>query len=99
MQALAIEGISTADEASIQDLRELADLIASERVPVIFYENITDRQATDALREAVQARGWDVRIADETLYSDSLGDAPPLDTYLGTFLHNVDAIVGALGEE
>lgn len=99
MQAFAIEGISTADEASIQDLRELADLIASERIPVIFYENITDRQATDALREAVQARGWDVRVAERTLYSDSLGDTPPLDTYLGTFLHNVDAIVEALGAE
>jgi manganese/zinc/iron transport system substrate-binding protein len=97
MQALAIEGISTADEASIQDLRELADFVAGARVPVIFYENITDRQATDALREAVRARGWDVRIAERTLYSDSLGDAPPLDTYLGTFLHNVDAIVEALG--
>ena len=99
MQALAIEGISTADEASIQDLRELADFVAGARVPVIFYENITDRQATDALREAVQARGWDVRIADQTLYSDSLGDAPPLDTYLGTFRHNVDAIAEALGVE
>jgi len=96
-EALAVEGISTADEASIQDLRELADFIAEQRVPVIFYENITDRQATDALREAVIARGWDVQIAEETLYSDSLGDAPPLDTYLGTFLHNVDVIVAALG--
>ena len=97
MEALAVEGISTADEASIQDLRELADFITEQRVPVIFYENITDRQATDALREAVIARGWDVQIAEETLYSDSLGDAPPLDTYLGTFLHNVDVIVAALG--
>ncbi len=97
--ALAIEGISTADEASIQDLRELADFIVANRVPVIFYENITDRQATNALREAVRARGWEVRIAERTLYSDSLGDAPPLDSYLGTFLHNVDTIADALGAE
>ena len=96
-EALAVEGISTADEASIQDLRELADFIVERSVPVIFYENITDRQATNALREAVQARGWDVLIADQVLYSDALGDAPPLDTYLGTFLHNVDTIVAALG--
>ena len=96
MEALAIEGISTADEASIRDLRALADFVAENRVPVIFYDNITDRQATDALREAVLARGWEVRIAERTLYSDSLGDAPPLDTYLGTFRHNVDVIVEAL---
>ncbi len=96
-EALAVEGISTADEASIQDLRELADFIVERSVPVIFYENITDRQATNALREAVHARGWDVLIADQVLYSDALGDAPPLDTYLGTFLHNVDTIVAALG--
>ncbi len=98
-EALAIEGISTADEASIQDLRDLADFIVANRVPVIFFENLTDRQATIALREAVLARGWDVRIAEQTLYSDSLGDAPPLDTYLGTFLHNVDTIAEALGAE
>ena len=96
LEALAIEGISTADEASIRDLRALADFVAENRVPVIFYDNITDRQATDALREAVLARGWEVRIAERTLYSDSLGDAPPLDTYLGTFRHNVDVIVEAL---
>ena len=52
-------------------------------------ECITGRQATDALREAVIARGWDVQTAEGTLNSDSLGEAPPLDTYLGTFLHNV----------
>jgi manganese/zinc/iron transport system substrate-binding protein len=98
-QALAIEGISTADEASIQDLRELADFIVANGVPVLFFENITDRQATIALREAVLARGWEVRIAEHTLYSDSLGDAPPLDSYLGTFLHNVDTIAEALQAE
>jgi manganese/zinc/iron transport system substrate-binding protein len=98
-QALAIEGISTEDEASLQDLRDLADYIVENNVIAIFYENITNPQATVALQEAVAAQGYSVAISEEELYSDSLGDAPPLDTYLGTFMHNVDAIADTLGGE
>ncbi len=96
-EALAIEGISTEDEASIQDLRELADYVADNQVIAIFFENITNPQATEALQEAVASRGWDVAIAEETLFSDSLGDSAPQDTYLGSFRHNVDTIAEALG--
>jgi manganese/zinc/iron transport system substrate-binding protein len=95
-RALAIEGISTEDEASLQDLRDLADYIVENNVLAIFFENITNPQATVALQEAVEARGGQVAIAEETLYSDSLGDAPPVDTYLGVFRHNVDAVADAL---
>ena len=96
-ESLAIEGISTEDEASLQDLRDLADFIVANNVIAIFYENITNPQATIALQEAVEARGAAVSISEEELFSDALGDAAPLDTYLGTFRHNVDAIVNALG--
>lgn len=97
-EALAIEGISTEDEASLQDLRDLADYIVENEVVAIFYENITNPQATIALQEAVAARGSSVQISEEELYSDALGDVAPLDTYLGTFRHNVDAIATSLGE-
>lgn len=96
-ESLAIEGISTEDEASLQDLRNLADYIVENEVVAIFYENITNPQATIALQEAVEARGSAVGISEEELYSDALGDAAPLDTYLGTFRHNVDAIAATLG--
>jgi len=97
--ALSIEGVSTADEASIQDMRELADYIAENKVLAIFFENITNPQGTTALQEAVAARGWEVEIAEKTLYSDSLGDNPPQDTYLGAFRHNVDSIADTLATE
>lgn len=96
-ESLAIEGVSTEDEASLQDLRDLADYIAANNVIAIFYENITNPQATIALQEAVEARGAAVDISEEELFSDALGDAAPLDTYLGTFRHNVDAIANTLG--
>ncbi|MCG8479931.1 MAG: zinc ABC transporter substrate-binding protein [Spirochaetales bacterium] len=96
-ESLAIEGISTEDEASLQDLRDLADYVVDNNVVAIFYENITNPQATIALQEAVEARGASVGISEEELFSDALGDAPPLDTYLGTFRHNVDAITNTLG--
>ncbi|BDU39707.1 metal ABC transporter solute-binding protein, Zn/Mn family [Vibrio nigripulchritudo] len=97
LKGLAIEGVSTEDEASLKDLRKLADYIADNKVPAIFYENITDPQATVALQEAVKSRGFTVKIADEELYSDALGDSKPVDTFLGSFRHNVDAIYKALG--
>lgn len=38
-----------------------------------------------------------MRISDKELYADSLGEKAPVDTYLGVFQNNVDAITTELG--
>lgn len=97
LTVLATDFVSTDAQLSPTELSELADLIADRRVPVIFRDNQANPQAITSLREAVRARGWDVRISDEELYADSLGADAGVDTYLGVFMHNATVVAEALG--
>ncbi|NOX38622.1 MAG: zinc ABC transporter solute-binding protein [Calditrichaeota bacterium] len=91
-----LQGISTAAEAGISDVRELADFIVSRRIPAIFVETSVPPRYIEALREAVRARGFDVKIGG-ALYSDALGTpGTPEGTYLGMVRYNIDTIVSAL---
>ena len=40
-----------------------------------------------------------MEVSEQELYADSLGSEPGLDTYLGVFLHNAEAVAEALGGE
>ena len=95
-----LQGISTAAEAGTGDVRELADFIATRRIPAIFVESSVSPRAIEAVREAVRSRGFEVEIGEQ-LYSDAMGDpGTPEGTYVGMVRHNVDAIVAGLrGEE
>lgn len=93
----ATDFVSSDANISATELSQLADTIAKHKLPVIFQDNLKNKQAIEALQEAVKARGWNVKVADTELYADSLGDASGVDTYLGVLTHNVDTIVKALG--
>ena len=94
-----LQGISTAAEAGAGDVGELADFIAARRIRAIFVESSVPEQTIRAVREAVQSRGFDVRIGG-SLFSDAMGDpGTPEGTYLGMVRHNVRTIVEALGGE
>ncbi|MGJ3508157.1 metal ABC transporter substrate-binding protein [Enemella sp. A6] len=95
----ATDFISSDAVLSPEELSRLADLIADHEVPMIFQDNQANPQAIKSLREAVRARGWEVRISDQELYADSLGAEPGVDTYSGVLLHNATAIADALGTE
>lgn len=98
LEVHATDFISTEAQLSPQELSDLASLIADNEVPVIFQDNQANPQAITSLREAVLALGWEVEISDEELYADSLGAEPGVDTYLGVFRHNAQAVAEALGE-
>ena len=91
-----LQGISTAAEAGAGDIQALARFIAENRIPGIFVESSVSSRTIEALREAVRARGFDVRIGG-SLYSDAMGDpGTPAGTYVGMVRHNVDTIVEGL---
>jgi manganese/zinc/iron transport system substrate-binding protein len=95
-EVYGIQGASTSTEAGARDLQKLADLIAEREIPAIFVESSVPRRTVEALREAVQARGFDVIIGGE-LYSDAMGDRGTFEgTYIGMFQANVNTIVNAL---
>ncbi|UCF67998.1 MAG: zinc ABC transporter substrate-binding protein [Acidobacteriota bacterium] len=91
-------GVSTAAEAGAADVQELADFITERRIPAMFVESSVPERYVQALREAVESRGWQVSIGG-TLFSDALGDPQtPAGSYIGTVRHNVETIVAALSE-
>lgn len=93
---IGLQGINTDSQASTSDIRELADFISENKIGAVFIESSVPAKNIQALLDAVNARGFDVKIGGE-LYSDSLGDSSSgCESYILTFKSNIDTIVDAL---
>jgi manganese/zinc/iron transport system substrate-binding protein len=91
-----LQGVSTASEAGAGDVQSLADFIASRKIKAIFVESSVPQATIEAVQQAVNSRGWQVRIGGQ-LFSDAMGNqGTPEGTYIGMVRYNVDTIVGAL---
>ena len=91
-----LQGISTATEAGAADVQDLAEMVATRRIPAMFVESSVSPRGIEAVREAVRARDFDVAIGG-TLYGDALGEpGTPVGAYLGMVRHNIDTVVAAL---
>jgi len=94
-----LQGISTQSEAGAGDVKALAEFIAERRIPAIFVESSVSPRAIEAVKAAVAARGFAVKIGGE-LFSDALGSpGTGAETYVGMVLHNVQTIAAALTAE
>lgn len=95
-EVVGLQGLSTATEAGVQDVQNLAKLIIDKKVRAIFVETSVPKRTIEALKQAVLSKGFKVEIGG-TLYSDALGNTGTDEgTYLGMFRYNVDTIVEAL---
>jgi manganese/zinc/iron transport system substrate-binding protein len=93
---VGLQGLSTATEAGVQDVRRLARFIEEKNVKAIFVESSVPKRTVEALQEAVRAKGKEVVIGG-TLYSDALGSKGTAEaTYVGMYKHNVKIIVSSL---
>ncbi|MCC5985174.1 MAG: zinc ABC transporter substrate-binding protein [Rhodobacteraceae bacterium] len=93
----AIEGISSASEAAIADIRAVADFVVDRGVGAVFVETTISPRTIEALVAEVRARGHAVEIGGE-LFSDAMGDpGTPGGTYIGMIAANTATITGALG--
>lgn len=91
-----LQGISTEAEAGTADVSSLADFIYDRKIKAIFVESSVPAKTIEALKAAVDSRGFTTEIGGE-LYSDSLGDEKSgTETYVLTFKANIDTIVNAL---
>src|SRR5690606_27033009 len=97
LEVHGVQGLSTADEAGVADIRALVDLLVDRGVPALFTESSVSPAGVEAVREAAADRGWEVRLPETGLYSDALG-APgtPTGTYAGVLLANARTIADAL---
>jgi manganese/zinc/iron transport system substrate-binding protein len=92
----AIQGISTAAEATTADVRRVAEVIAAREVRAVFIESSVPRQTIDAVLAAAHDRGADAVVGGE-LYTDAAGDdGTPEGTYVGMVRANADRIAQAL---
>ncbi|MGY6695500.1 MAG: metal ABC transporter solute-binding protein, Zn/Mn family [Roseinatronobacter sp.] len=93
----AIEGISTASEASIGDIRDVAEFVVESGVPAVFVETTINPRTIEALVAEVQSQSHDVVIGGE-LFSDAMGDDGTAEgTYIGMIRANTITITEALG--
>ncbi len=91
-----LQGISTASEAGTADVQGLSRFIAQRKIPAVFIESSIPTRTIEAVREAVQSRGYDVGMGG-SLFSDAMGSpGTPEGTYVGMVRHNIDTIVAAL---
>lgn len=95
-EVVGLQGLSTATEAGVQDVQNLANFIIDKKVKAIFVESSVPRRTIEALQAAVNSKQHQVEIGG-TLYSDALGNADTAEgTYIGMFKYNVNTIVNAL---
>lgn len=95
----ALQGLSTATEAGTADVQNLAEFVATRRIPALFVESSVSPRGIEAVKAAVESRNYNVEIGGY-LYSDALGNPDsPEATYIGTVRHNIDTITKALAGE
>jgi manganese/zinc/iron transport system substrate-binding protein len=96
IDVFAIQGISTAAEATTADVDRVAELVADRGVRAVFVESSVPRQTIEAVIAAARERGGDVGIGGE-LFSDAAGEAGTREgTYVGMVRANIDRITEGL---
>ncbi|MCG7599797.1 zinc ABC transporter substrate-binding protein [Halomonas sp. McH1-25] len=97
IEVAGIQGISTATETGIADIREMADVVVERKVPAMFVESTINPRTVQAVVNAARQQGQPVSIGAQ-LYSDAMGEAGTAGgTYLGMLYFNTRHIVEALG--
>ncbi|AOS62943.1 metal ABC transporter solute-binding protein, Zn/Mn family [Actinoalloteichus hymeniacidonis] len=92
----AIQGISTADEATVSDIDRVAGIIAEHGVRAVFVESSVSEQTSAAVLDAAAALGATATIGG-SLYADAAGAAgTPEGTYPGMIRTDVDLLVAGL---
>lgn len=95
-EVMAVQGISTAAEASASNIRDLAKTMSERQIPALFVESTVSDRTLLAVQAAAAERNWPVQKGGE-LYSDALGEkGTPEGTYAGMIRHNTSTIAEAL---
>lgn len=96
LEVMGLQGISTASEYGLNDLKRVIDIIVQRKIKAIFVESSVSTRSIESIRNGVIEGGHTVAIGGE-LFSDAMGGAgTPEGTYLGMVRHNVNTIVKAL---
>jgi len=96
IEVVALQGISTATEAGVGDVKRIVDLVVARKLKAIFVESSVPKRTIEAVIEAARSHGHEVTIGG-SLFSDAMGDAgTPEGNYVGMIKHNANTIADAL---
>ena len=96
MEVRGLQGISTASEFGLFDVKQIVDTVLARKLKAVFIETSVSKKFVTALQEGVRARGGNLALGGE-LFSDAMGaEGTPEGTYPGMVRHNVSTIVQAL---
>ncbi|MDB4264902.1 zinc ABC transporter substrate-binding protein, partial [bacterium] len=91
-----LQGISTAAEYGVKDLKNLIDYVIDNSIKSVFVETSVSDKNLQAVIEGAKQRGYDLQIGG-TLYSDALGkEGTDAGTYKGMLEANVVTITKGL---
>lgn len=97
-QVVAIQGLSTADEAGVGDVQSVVNFVVENEVSVMFVESSVPPNTIESVQEAASAQGFDVGIGVRELYSDAMGSEDTFgETYLGMLSENIITILQSFG--
>lgn len=93
-QMIAIQGLSTEDEAGVGDIQDVVSFITDNNIPVIFIESSLPPDTVEAVVEAVEDVDGTLRVGIRELYSDAMGEVDTFGgTYIGMIAENVYTIL------
>lgn len=99
MEVLGVQGISTDNEAGLNRIGTLVDMLVERNVGAVFVESSVSDRNMRALIEGAAAQGHEVRLGGE-LFSDAMGaDGTYEGTFVGMIDHNITTIARALGAD
>lgn len=97
-EVIAIQGLSTEDEAGVGDIQGVVNEVVEREIPVMFVESSVPPNTIEAVQEAAAAQDWDVEIGVRVLYSDAMGSEGSYgETYIGMLATNVITILQSFG--
>jgi len=96
LDVAAVQGLSTAAEATTDDIERVASVIADRGVKAVFVESSVPPQTVNAVLAAANREGGDASVGGE-LYSDAAGQDGTFEgTYRGMVETNIDKLVEGL---
>ena len=96
LEVRALQGLSTASEFGLKDVKDLVDFIVKRRIKAVFVESSVPRKPLEAVVEGCKKKGHKLQIGGE-LFSDAMGEAGTKSgTYTGMIDHNTELIINAL---
>lgn len=95
-EVMGLQGMSTASEFGLQDVKQLVDYIVEKKIKAVFVESSVPRKPLEAVIEGCKDKGHDVKIGG-SLFSDAMGAAnSPEGKYIGMIEHNINTISNSL---